>query len=348
MDTQHSPDNASIPQTPLAIQKSYMFAPPTLKTLATISRSPSREDVLKKACFATEFRSFPIKPDQKAFLREVNDHTAIPYSIKENITQPWHKVFLIVQIDLLRTGWPNKLSAATRKELNEDRARIYTLLEQVLRCIVDILGERDDGKGVSTALTVLRSVKSQVWEGSEKQLLQVEGIGMVRMNRLLNAGIRNIKQLSKLEFYHIERLLSRNPPFGQKMLYQLTGFPFLTLELELVGKYEPSSAGQESLNKVNQQQAIRGEDSMSMWIVRILLGFENREIPTWKNHDPWVTLVIEGSDGRLTWFWRGSVKMLVDGKELTVGLNAKKGEELRVSFACEGIVGTILWETLRI
>lgn len=114
------------------------------------------------ACFATEFRSFPIKQTERAFFRHVNDHTAIPYPITESISQPWHKVFLLVQVDLQQQGWPNKLSAAARKELHQERGRIYGLLDRVLRCITDVLGDRQDGRGVSVALDVLRSVKSGV------------------------------------------------------------------------------------------------------------------------------------------------------------------------------------------
>ena len=144
------------------IQIRYKLAPPTLRTMCTISRSPTRRDVLQKACFATEFRSFPIKQAEKGFLGEINDHTGIPYPIKESPSQPWHKAFLLVQIDLQCRGWPSKISANTRKELHQERGRIYALLDRVLRCLIDILGERRDGRGVSVALDVLRSVKSGV------------------------------------------------------------------------------------------------------------------------------------------------------------------------------------------
>ncbi|POR30914.1 ATP-dependent DNA helicase MER3 [Tolypocladium paradoxum] len=331
------------------IQLRYKLAPPTFKTLCTISNSPDRRLVLLKACQATELRSFPMKQTDRGFFREINDHTAIPYPIRETISEPWHKAFLLVQIDLQRTGWPNKISAKARKELLQERSRIYLLLDRAIRCLVDIFGQRRDGRSVSVALDVLRSIKAGVWEGSEKELLQVAGVGPATMDKLVGASVKNIKQLSKLEFYHIERLLSRNPPFGHGMLRQLASFPVLTLQLDIVAQYSPTQrpiAGTSETANPDGPLAIQTSDR-PMWIARVMLGYENEKTPSWNKKAPWTTLVIEGEGGRLVWFWRGSVKRLADGKELVVGLGVRKGEELRVSFACEEIVGTIIRNTYR-
>lgn len=220
------------------IQLRYKLAPTTIKTLITLHEKPERRDVLEKACFATEFKSFPIKAAEKGFFREINDHTPIPYIVRETITHPWHKVFLLVQADLQHTGWPNKLSAPGRKELLSESGRIYNVLERVLRCLVDILGTRLDGRGVTVALDVLRSVTSRVWEGGGMELLQIQGIGAAKMKRLADAGYKTIRDVKTLEFYHIERLLSRNPPFGQEILHHLAGFPVLTFKLDILSEVE--------------------------------------------------------------------------------------------------------------
>lgn len=320
------------------IQRRYKLAPSTFKTLCTIQSHPARLDILKKACFATEFRSFPIKRGETAFFRAINDCTGIPYPISENISQPWHKVFLLVQLNMSRAPWPNKLSGPARKELGQELRRMYSALDSVLRCLVDILGERGDGKGVRTALDVLRSVKANVWEGSDNELLQVEGIGPAKKERLAKAGIKSIRKLAKLEFYHIERLLSRNPPFGQLMLHQLAGFPALTLDFEIVSQYNPTA---ESSGESGQGCAEQQTDK-PLWIARAVLGFTNKETPIWNSNTPWLSLVVEGKDGRLVWFWRGSAKRLVESKEMIIGLAAEKGEELKIVLACEEIVGTMI------
>ncbi|PHH88039.1 hypothetical protein CDD83_8064 [Cordyceps sp. RAO-2017] len=312
------------------IQLRYKVAAPTFKTLCMMPRSPDRREVLHRACMAIEFRSFPMRQAERAFFREINDHSPIPYPVRENVSEPWHKVFLLVQVDLQKMGWPKKISADTRRSLHQERGRIYTLLDRLLRCVADILGQRRDGRGVNVALDVLRSVDAGVWEGSDKELLQVSGIGPAKMDRLVKAGIKSVKQLARLEFYHIERLLSRNPPFGHEMLHRLSGFPRLRLRFELVGEHPaPPTAG----------SAAPGQPLL---IARLVLGYENDDKPSWNEKAPWTTLVIEGESGKLLWFWRGSVRRLDGGKELVVGLAARKGEQLKVAFACEKVVGTMI------
>ncbi|KAL7946552.1 hypothetical protein V8C42DRAFT_352687 [Trichoderma barbatum] len=321
------------------IRLRYQLSLPTLRSLSAIDKAPDRRKVLQTACLAAEFRCFPVRQEEKNLFREINDHTGIPYPITGPATEPWHKVFLLIQIDLLRGGWPNKISANGRKELMKESGRIYLVMDRVLRCLADIFGEREDGRGVTVTLDVLRSVKAKVWEGTEMELLQVEGIGAAKMKRLTDANIKTIKQLAGLEFYHIERLLSRNPPFGHQLLTQLSGFPLLHMQISVVSKYSPAQDGKQdaSLSVLHQS-----------WVTRVVLGYSNDTIPTWCKRSPWATLVIEGDDGRLLWFWRGSVRRMESTKIMFVRLDAKKGESLKATFACEGIVGTLVRFTLTI
>ncbi|KAJ6437829.1 amidohydrolase [Purpureocillium lavendulum] len=315
------------------IRLRYRLSPPTFGILCTIGKSPDRREVLHRACLATELRSFPLRQAERGFFREINDHLPIPYPVKENVSEPWHKAFLLVQIQLQRMPWPNKLPANVRKELHCEEKRIGKVLEAGLRCLVDILGLRRDGRGLSVALDVLRSVKASVWEGSDNEILQLEGLGLRSREKLAAAKIKTVKQLAKLEFWHIERLLSRNPPFGQHMLRQLAAFPVLTLQFDIVRQ---CSASHPTGVTVTPSSAV------CSWIARATVDYENEASPLWAKSTPWTTLVIEGDDGRLVWFWRGSVKRLAGGKELILRLDARKGEELKITFACENVVGTMV------
>lgn len=316
------------------IQLRYKISTPTMKPLNSIVTSPDRRQVLEQACHAMEFRSIPIQANETSFFRYINDNTSIPYRLMEPVSEPWHKAFLLVQIDLTGAGWPNKISAQGRKDLYKDRGRIHGLLDRVIKCLIDIMGSRGDGRGVVVGLDVLRSVKAGVWEGGDVELLQVPNIGQAKIETLGKAGVTTIKQLAELEFYHIERILSRNPPFGQNMRQQLRGFPCLMFGLELVGTHAPIGDDR------NAKDVPRPNNPWK--IVRMTLAYENDDVPNWKEKTPWVTLVLEGEDGRLLWFWRGSVKKLKGSKELIVGLDASQGEKIKVSFACEEIVGTMI------
>ncbi|GAO19436.1 uncharacterized protein UV8b_06227 [Ustilaginoidea virens] len=315
------------------IQLRYKLSPATMKVLGSLPTGPSRQQVLHKSCLASEFRSFPLKLAEKDFFREINDHTAIPYTVKEAITQPWHKIYLLVQADLLRTPWPNKISVNARKELYQERKRIYGLLDRVLRCLADAVALRGDGKGVNVCLDVLRSVNSGVWEGEGKELLLVEGIGQAKAERLRKAGITTIKQLGQLDFCHIERLLSRNPPFGHRMLEQLAGFPRLACQFQV---FESPTL----LPGPGARTSAEACGGKKLWVCRVVLSYDNEQLPHWKKGNPWVTLVIQGGDGRLLWFWRGHVKKLSGAKDLVVGMECRSKERIDMRVACEDIVGT--------
>lgn len=295
-----------------------------------------------------------MRQDERPFFRYINDNTAIPYPVAEHVAQPWHKVFLLVQIDLQGAGWPNKLSAQTRKLLLQDRGRLYLVLDRALRCLVDILGKWGDGRGVTVALDVLRSVKAGVWEGSERELLQIDGIGPVKMEKLVRAGIKNIGHLSNLEFYHIERLLSRNPPFGHQLLHQLQGFPALVLHFQLIPNgslLSPPAARRRGGPEVEIRpgpSALGTDPRQGLHMARITLAYRNQQLPRWNQKTPWVTLVVEGDAGRLVWFWRGCIRRLTGQKELVVGMELRKGEQLKVTLACEEIVGTMIRDTCQV
>lgn len=303
--------------------------------------------MLEIACHATEFRLFPIKQAEKGLFRWINEHTGIPYPIPQAISEPWHKVFLLVQIDLQRKGWPNKISVAGRKELFGETGRIYKLLDRVVRCLVDILGQRQDGRGVNVALDVLRSIKAKVWQGNEMELLQLEGIGAAKMEKLVQAGVKSIRQLSELECYHIERLLGRNPPFGHQLRHRLERFPQLTIRFEVLGMYEPPTTLKEDGKGGGEAVAngsLHAKEGQALWVARVILGYDNEKVPAWNGVSAWTTFVIEGDEGRLVWFWRGNVKRLEGGKEMVIGLAVRKGETLKTTFACEEIVGTMVRE----
>ncbi|RCI09922.1 hypothetical protein L249_8618 [Ophiocordyceps polyrhachis-furcata BCC 54312] len=314
-----------------AIQLRHKVAAPTFRALTGITSSPDRREVLHRACQAIEFRSFPIRQTERAFFRHINDHLPIAYPLPATTTiaEPWHKAFLLVQVEVQRLGWPPKLSAEARRLLLQERPRIYQLLDRFLRCLVDVLGHRRHGRGIVVALDVLRSVKAGVWEGADNELLQVEGIGPAKMKRLVDAGVKSIRQLARLEFYHIERLLSRNPPFGHQLLHLVSGFPLLSLHFDPIGPYSPPAAPSRP-----------NDNHQPLFIVRFVIGYDNEKEPSW-NKSSWVTLVVESETGELLWFWRGSVKRIAGGKELIVGLGVR-GAKIKVSLACEEIVGTLI------
>lgn len=113
--------------------------------------------------------------------------------------------------------------------------------------------------------------------------------------------------------------MSRNPPFGQKIVRNLKQFPRLVLNVDI-----PKREGDRGL------------------IVRALLGCSNLEVPAWKGAVPWVSLAAETTDGRLVFFWRGRAGGLMSVKELVFRVEAVLGQTVFVWAACEEIAGTVV------
>jgi ATP-dependent DNA helicase HFM1/MER3 len=65
---------------------------------------------------------------------------------------------------------------------------------------------------------------------------QIEQVGVVAVRRLAAAGITSIEALESMEAHRIEMILSKNPPFGSKLLGRLKEFPKLRAAVKIMDK----------------------------------------------------------------------------------------------------------------
>jgi ATP-dependent DNA helicase HFM1/MER3 len=63
---------------------------------------------------------------------------------------------------------------------------------------------------------------------------QIEQIGVVAVRKLAGAGITDIEELEATEAPQIDMILSKNPPFGMKLLARLKEFPKLRVSMKIV------------------------------------------------------------------------------------------------------------------
>jgi hypothetical protein len=328
-----------LPQEYHAIQIKYKLSALTLQAVRSALPHPPLNLLLQRASTATEFRCHVIKPHERAFFHDLNKpmsnaHCGIRWPVGESTpTQPWHKVFLLAQLTLAHGDWPHKLKAKARVDLLSEKGRIMKVLLLILRAAVEVACVAEDGAAVLAALALTRAVASSVWDEPGTQLYQISGIGRVKVEKLVLAGVRTIHQLAAKEFFDIERLVSRNPPFGQDLVNRLEHFPRLTLDVGLIGR----------------QVTVADHALHPPTVVRARLGYSNvRRPPVWNDKVPWVVFVVERHDGRLEFCWRGSMKVLAEtdsGKELVFSVNLA-GKAAKVSLCCEEIAGTLIQGTL--
>jgi ATP-dependent DNA helicase HFM1/MER3 len=256
------------------------------------------------------------------------------YPVKEVVTETRHKVSLMIQAHLGCVQYPDSSEVAkSRRQLMVERKLVFERLNRLVRAVVDCKGHDRDAVGTRTTLELARALAAESWEGRATQLTQVPNIGPVGMRKLASKDIRTVLQLADKEYDEIERLMSRQPPFGKNLQAHLDKFPRLGVDVAVVRhRVQP-----------------RSEEPVLIEVKATLRYLNRQGPPNWLNRAPALTFLAESGNGTLVYFWRGSIRKLdrQAGFELkfSVGLRNSK-DRVICYFSCEEIVGTIVSTTL--
>lgn len=113
---------------------------------------------------------------------------------------------------------------------------VFTHVNRLIRCMIDCLIAREESTSILNALELARSFGARVWDQSPLQMKQIEQVGVVAVRKLAAAGITSIEELEGSEAHRIEMVLSKNPPFGSKLLSRLKDFPKLRVAVKMTNK----------------------------------------------------------------------------------------------------------------
>lgn len=186
---------------------------------------------------AEEFREIRLKAGEKSLYREINRDPGIRYPIKVDIALPAHKVLLLLQSELGAIDFPGDDQFQKHKfALQQDKNLVFNHVNRLIRCVIDCMIARENSVEILNSLELARSFGARVWDRSPLQMKQIEQIGVVAVRKLAAAGITGIEALESTEPHQIEMTLSRNPPFGVKLLARLKDFPKLRVAVKVVGK----------------------------------------------------------------------------------------------------------------
>ncbi|KAK3693172.1 hypothetical protein B0T22DRAFT_420334 [Podospora appendiculata] len=312
----------------------YMVEFTTMKLLLRIPRAAGIEVLITILSQAAEFNEFRFKPAERPLFRELNRSPLIVYPVKEVVAQTHHKISLMVQAHLGSVQYSDSDDAAKfRRQLMVEKKIVFERMQRLIRAVIDCKGHDRDAVGTRNALELTRALSADSWEGRPTQLTQIPNIGPAGMRRLANKSIRTVLELADKDPDEIERLMSRQMPFGKKIKDDLEKFPRLSLELVNNGRAKPVANGPVSIN------------------VGATLRYLNRKgPPNWLGKSPALTFHAESTDGRLLYFWRGSAKKLDkdSGTQLKFCAPLQSFNESIIGyFSCEEIVGTIVSKVLR-
>lgn len=187
---------------------------------------------------------------EKPLYKELNTSGQRKYPIPVNLDTPAHKVSILIQSFLGGVEFPTGKDnyAKHRVQYNNDVSQVLQTVNRMIRCIIDCQLYLEDSTAALHALSLSRSLAARVWDDSPLQMKQVEGIGVVFVRKLAMAGIRSLEDLESTEASRIEMILSRNPPFGTKILANLKNFPRLHVTIKMMGQPVSRSDGCRCLN----------------------------------------------------------------------------------------------------
>lgn len=193
----------------------------------------------------------------------------------------------------------------------------------------------NDGLSTKAGLELARALAASSWENKPSQLSQIPGSGPVTVRKWVSHGVHTVLSLADRDFQEIERISSRNPPYGMNLLKTLEKFPRLAMSTRLITRTAPR---------------LQPEDNVTVTLKVNLSYRSEKGMPNWNNKVPAVTFMVLTSDGNLAYFWRGNLRRI----DKTTGLNLEfpvllsaPGQEVSCYFSCEEIVGTQVTKILR-
>ena len=242
-----------------------------------------------------------------------------------------HKVSLLIQYELGGIEWPSNEQFVKHKlSFQQDKSIVWQHVNRLIRCIIDCLLHLQDAVGARNALELARSLSAGVWDNSPLQLKQVEQVGIVSVRKLVNAGIASIEALEATEPHRIQTILSKNPPFGYRLLEKLNDFPKLRVSVKMIGKEVKNGKG--VTIKVNAE-----------------IGFLNEKAPLKFNRRPvHVCFLAETSDGRLVDFRRMTTTQVEKVQKISLSVDLTNADQIVLCHVmCDEIAGTTRYAELR-
>ncbi|KAJ5292397.1 sedoheptulose-1-7-bisphosphatase [Penicillium atrosanguineum] len=209
----------------------------TMKTILSLKHQATISQILEAIVQAEEFREIRLKAGEKSLYREINRDPGIRFPVKVDIALHTHKISLLLQSELGAIDFPTDDQFQKHKfSFHQDKSLVFNHVNRLIRCVIDCMIVRENSVEVLNSLELARSFGARVWDRSPLQMKQIDQIGVIAVRKLAAAGITDIDTLGSTEAHLIEMTLSKNPPFGIKLLTRLKEFPKLRVAVRIVEK----------------------------------------------------------------------------------------------------------------
>ena len=154
-----------------------------------------------------------------------------------------HKRSLIIQSELGGVDFPvDEQYLKHKRQFIQEKTSLLLTSHRLICCVIDCQIHLQDAVNVRHALELARSFGAGVWDNSPYQMKQIAQIGLVAIRKLAMGGISSIEALEAAEPHRIETLMSKNPPFGRKLLAHVKDFPKLRVSIKMMSKVKCTSS----------------------------------------------------------------------------------------------------------
>ncbi|KAJ9236294.1 hypothetical protein DTO166G5_4056 [Paecilomyces variotii] len=303
----------------------------TMKVLLSLPPKAKLSEILSAIVQAEEFKEIRLKSGEKSLYKEINRANGIKFPIKVDIALPAHKISLLIQSELGAVEFPAAEQFQKHKlSFQQDKNFVFSHVNRLIRCVIDCQIYLEDSIAVRNALELARCFGARVWDNSPLQMKQIDQIGVVAVRKLSAAGITSLEALELTEPHRIDMILSRNPPFGVKLISRVADFPKLRVTIKMIGK--ETKPGKPV--KVNFKADI---------------GFMNEKIPLFFQRRPvYVCFLAETSDGRMVDFRRMNANKLQNSYEILLQAELRSAfQHITCYVMCDDIAGTMKYAEIK-
>ncbi|GJQ15567.1 hypothetical protein GpartN1_g7358.t1 [Galdieria partita] len=192
-------------------------------------------DILYLLARSEEFKSFSLRKSEKKTLSNINLKVRYPLEAdRDKIFQPTctaDKVYLLLQVALEGDNNLFENNFGLKSEAN----RVVQICSRIVRALEEFLYTEWCSVSAVTlkaVTTIHRAMENHFWPDNQLGIFQqIPGIGQTFSKCLSENGIGSLVQLENMNPLEIERIVGRNPPFGNEIIEKVQSIPKVSAEV---------------------------------------------------------------------------------------------------------------------
>ncbi|XP_017737138.1 PREDICTED: probable ATP-dependent DNA helicase HFM1, partial [Rhinopithecus bieti] len=202
-------------------------------------------------------------------------------------------------------------------------AKIFRHGSRITRWLSDFVAAQEKKFTVLlNCLILAKCFRCKLWENSPHISKQLEKIGIILSNAIVNAGLTSFKKIEETDARELELILNRHPRFGTQIKETVMYLPKYRLKVDQITRYSDTMA--------------------EMLVTVILRNFEQLQTKRIASDSHYVILIIGDADNQVVYLHKIMDSVLLKAgnwaKKIAVKRALKSGD-LSINLICSEFVG---------